>query len=187
MEISRRDWMATSWLLAALPEIAAAQEHAHNAVKSATPPGFSYLDDAAAREIGALAECILPSDETPGAKEAGVIYFIDRALTTFAKDQQDVYRAGLSEAEQNRLKLFPGSENIAALTEEQRMEVVKSIERTPFFQALRFHTLAGFLSDPSYGGNRGGAGWQAISFDNAMTHEPPFGFYDREANEGTKN
>jgi gluconate 2-dehydrogenase gamma chain len=183
MDISRRDWLTTSWLLAVWPEVAAAQEHAHQVVKSSTPPVLGYLDAATAREIAALVECILPSDDTPGAKEAGVIYFIDRALTTFAADQQNVYRDGLLAAQAKRKELFPESESIAGLSEEQQIELLKSLEGSEFFRTLRFHTLAGFLAEPSYGGNRDGAGWKLIGFDNSMVHEPPFGYYDREARE----
>ena len=35
-----------------------------------------------AAEIEAIAARIIPSDATPGAREAGVVYFIDRALST---------------------------------------------------------------------------------------------------------
>ena len=47
--------------------------------------------------MAALAAQILPSDDGPGADEAGVIYFIDGALTTFDADQRGVYRSGMTE------------------------------------------------------------------------------------------
>ena len=47
-----------------------------------------------------MAAQIIPTDETPGAREAGVVYFVDRALTTFDVDQQPLYSAGLRELPQ---------------------------------------------------------------------------------------
>jgi len=172
MELSRRDWFAAS--MALWPEIAAAQAYAQSERK------FEYLDAQTAAEVEAVVETILPSDDTPGAREAGVIYFIDRALTTFHKDQQEVYRAGLKDFQAKRTALFPASQSIAELTAQQRIELLKATEHSEFFGLLRFHTLAGFLGDPSYGGNRDGVGWKLIGFEHSMVNQPPFGFYDRE-------
>jgi len=184
MDISRRDWFVGSLGLSVLPEILAAQEHAHQAVKSATPPALAYLDPETAKEISAMAERIVPSDDTPGAREAGVIFFIDRALTTFDQDKQDAYRGGLAEMQVKRKAMFPASESIAALSEEQQIELLKTMEQSDFFQLVRFHTLAGFLSNPSRGGNRDEVGWKLIGFEDTMVYQPPFGYYDREAKEG---
>jgi gluconate 2-dehydrogenase gamma chain len=184
MDFSRRDWLVATFGLAAFPEILEAQKHAHGAANSGSAAAFEYLDAATAKEIGAMVERILPSDDTPGAKEAGVIYFIDRALTTFDKDKQDAYRDGLKTVEAKRTEMFPDSASIAALTEAQQIELLKAVEHSDFFQLVRFHTLAGFLGDPSYGGNRDQVGWKLIGFEHSMMYQPPFGYYDREAKEG---
>jgi gluconate 2-dehydrogenase gamma chain len=184
MDFSRRDWLVATFGLAAFPEILEAQKHAHGAVNSGSAPAFGYLEAATAKEIEALVERILPSDDTPGAKEAGVIYFIDRALTTFDKDKQDAYREGLAAVQAKRKEMFPESSSVAALNEAQQIELLRTVEHSDFFQLLRFHTLAGFLGDPSYGGNRDQVGWKLIGFEHAMVYQPPFGYYDREAKEG---
>jgi gluconate 2-dehydrogenase gamma chain len=184
--MNRRDWLISTLSMATLPEILAAQQHAHEAAQSAEPPAFSYLDKKTAADIEALAGEIIPSGETPGAREAGVIYFIDRALNTFDQGRQGLYRAGLEHADSQRKSLFPTSQSIAALPSAQRIELLRSIEKSDFFQLLRDHTICGFLSDPSYGGNRGGVGWQAIGFDNQHQHHPPFGYYDAQEKEGTR-
>ncbi len=36
----------------------------------------------------------------------------------------------------------------------------------------------GFLANPSWGGNREGAGWKAIGFEDRHVFQPPFGYYD---------
>jgi gluconate 2-dehydrogenase gamma chain len=185
MDFSRRDWLVATFGLAAFPEILEAQKHAHGAVNSgSTTAALEYLDASTAKEIEAMVERILPSDDTPGAKEAGVIYFIDRALTTFDKDKQDAYREGLTGVQAKRKELFPESASIAALGEPQQIELLKAVEHSDFFQLLRFHTLAGFLGDPSYGGNRDQVGWKLIGFEHAMMYQPPFGYYDRAVKEG---
>ena len=93
--MNRRDWLISTLSMATLPEILAAQEHAHHAVQSIQPPAFSYLDKKAAADIEALTGEIIPSGDSPGAREAGVVYFIDRALHTFDQAQQGLYRSGL--------------------------------------------------------------------------------------------
>ena len=87
-----------------------------------------------------MAAQILPGGETPGAKEAGAIYFIDRALAGFESDKRDLYKTGLAATQENRKKLFPDSTSIAALTEEQAYKLVESIETTEFFEINFFRT-----------------------------------------------
>jgi Gluconate 2-dehydrogenase subunit 3 len=177
MDFSRRDWIFSSLAFAS---IAAAQEHAHRAVLEPNAVEFEFFDPRGAAEIAAIAAQILPSDDGPGAKEAGVIYFIDRALTTFASDQQEVYRKGLREIEHVRERMFPSAASIASMANEQQVELVRAIEKSDFFDVLRTHTVLGFLGNPSYGGNRGKVGWNYIGFEDRMAFEPPFGYYDTE-------
>ena len=154
--------------------IAAAREHASLAVAQSGPAKFEFFDEASAADVAAIAEQILPSDDGPGAKEAGAIYFIDRALITFDSDKQDAYRAGLKD-----LRVRAGG-SLAALASDKQIELLHAIETTDFFDLVRTHTLLGFLGDPSYGGNRGKVGWKHIGFDDRMVWQPPFGFYDKE-------
>lgn len=178
MDFSRRDWIFGSLAFAS---IAAAQEHAHNAILTPGAVEFEFFDPRSAAEIAAIASQILPSDDGPGAKEAGVIYFIDRALTSFDDDKQDVYRKGLREVERVRKRMFPSVESVASLSNEQQIALVRAIEKSDFFDVVRTHTVLGFLGNPSYGGNRGKVGWNYIGFEDRMAFEPPFGYYDSEA------
>jgi gluconate 2-dehydrogenase gamma chain len=104
---------------------------------------------------------IIPTDETPGAREAGVIYFIDRALRTFEKDKQRAYVEGVRALDARARKEFPPAKNFSTLKSEEQIHVLKTIEKTDFFELLRTHTLMGFLADPSYGGNRDKTGLEA--------------------------
>ncbi len=187
MPISRRDFVATAgslgaaWFLADADERRAAVDHAtHQA--SQPQPALQVLTREQAAEVEALASRIIPSDDTPGAREAGVVYFIDRGLATWARDQRPVFSEGLSKLARDVGAKFPGRARLSALSEAQQDEVIRSIEQTPFFGAMRFATLAGMFSLPSYGGNRDYAGWKLLGQENAMEYRPPFGWYDTPAN-----
>jgi gluconate 2-dehydrogenase gamma chain len=155
-----------------------ALQHAHQQVRDGSRE-FAYLQPAAAADIEALASAIIPSDETPGAKEAGVIFFVDRALATFDQDKRGLYRDGLAAAQHRCRDLFPQSASIAGLSAAQRHELAASIEKTEFFEQLRTHTIIGFLATPEWGGNWGQVGWKLIGFEDTGAYQPPFGYYDR--------
>ena len=162
-----------------LLQLAAAQ-HVHR-TGDPQPAGFRALDAASAAELEALAAEIIPSaPDSPGAREAGIIHFIDRALETFDRGLRPAYRSGLAMAQAKRLDLYPQSKSIAGLDSAQRTGLLRAIEATAFFEQLREHTVIGFLANPEYGGNRGRVGWKLIGFDDAGRHEPPFGEYDRD-------
>ena len=56
------------------------------------------------------------------------------------------------------------------------------IERTPFFQAVRFDTIVGMFALPTWGGNRDYAGWHMLGLEHQPQFQPPFGYYDADAN-----
>jgi gluconate 2-dehydrogenase gamma chain len=183
---SRRDWILGSLGTIAWQEIAAAQQHAHESVKAGGSAHLEMLDAETGAEIAALASQIIPSEDGPGATDAGVIYFIDRALATFDADKRDDYRTGMAAVQEKRKSLFPNSTSIASLPAAKQVELMRAIEPLPFFELLRVHTLLGFLGDPTYGGNRGKVGWKHIGFEDSMAFQPPFGYYDGEALKGAK-
>ena len=189
-EISRRDFVAAAgslgaiWLLVDSQEVVEAAHHAAHQV-SQTQPTLTTLTPAQAPEVEAFASRIIPTDETPGAREAGVLYFIDRALSTFATDQRPAFNEGLAKLERDVSAKFPGQTRLSALTPAQQDEVLKSIEDTPFFGQMRFATLAGFFALPTHGGNRDFVGWKLVGQESAMEFRAPFGWYDRPANRRT--
>lgn len=133
-----------------------------------------------AADIDAITSQIVPSSDGPGAHEAGVVYFVDRALSTFDADLRESYRVGMASVQQKRKEMFPGSASIAALASEQQIQLIHAIEKTEFFELLRTHTMYGFLGNPSYGGNREHVGWKLIGFEDRMSYQPPFGYYDAQ-------
>jgi gluconate 2-dehydrogenase gamma chain len=186
-QFSRRDFVATVgsigavWLLSDVSERNEAIAHAAHQVTQAQP-SLQYFTREQAAEIEALASRIIPTDDTPGAREAGVVYFIDRGLASFAKDQQAVFTEGLAKLPKDVGAKVRGESRFSALTPAQQDEVVKSIERTPFFGAVRFGTIAGMFSLPEYGGNRNFAGWNLLGQEQAMEYKAPFSWYDTPAN-----
>ena len=189
MLLTRREWILGSLALAIRPEVLLAQQHAIDVAQAAADGhavAFEYLDAGAASVLSALAAEIIPSDDGPGATEAGAVYFIDRALATFDAEKRDQYKEGLRQIQGLRSKLFPESENVEGLTRAQRQQLIRSFEAAEFFEVLRTHVVLGFLANPEYGGNRGQVGWKYIEFDNEMVFEPPFGYYDAHQNEGAK-
>jgi hypothetical protein len=58
---------------------------------------FQVLSAAEAREFEAIAARILPATDTPGAREAGVVWFFDQAFGTFNAGNLEFARAGMKE------------------------------------------------------------------------------------------
>lgn len=187
--------LSSAWITAHWPAVLSAADHAHRAAQSATPPKFEFFSPDQAAEIDAIAARIIPTDGTPGAREAGVVYFIDRALTTFASDDQKTYKEGLPGLQARVHELFPAIERFSAATPEQQDEVLRSLDdhapvtarpfrphpaAQSFFETLRQHTIAGFLIDPDAGGNRDGVGWKVIGREREHMFQPPFGYYDKD-------
>ena len=119
----------------------------------------------------------MPSDDgTPGAREANVIGFIERVLTTVYAERRPFIEAGLADLNRRAgalVRLAPAPSG--------RTHSCTRSRQTPFFEAVRFLTIVGMFSDPSWGGNREQAGWKLLGFDARAIWQPPFGAYDANA------
>ena len=176
--------LSSAWLALRWPSILAAQEHAQRAAESGQPAQFQFFSPQEAVEIEAVAAQIIPSDDGLGAREAQVIYFIDRVLVTFDRDKQPAYTQGLKDLRNRTQELFSSANRFSSLTPAQQIQLLAAIEKTDFFELVRLHTIMGYLSRPEYGGNHDQAGWKLIGFEDQMTYHPPFGYYDSEYNKG---
>jgi gluconate 2-dehydrogenase gamma chain len=175
MSDSRRNFLLKSfsassaaWLAANWPAQVAAAE------KAQAMGAFTYFSREQAMDVDAIAAQIYPTSDTPGAREAQVIYFIDLALVTFAQDKQDVYAKGLAD-----LSAKTGGKAFAALSPDQQIALLTSIETTPFFKTVRDHTIMGMFAAPQHGGNYRKVGWEQIGFDDSLNFRAPFGAYDK--------
>lgn len=137
-----------------------------------------FFDSSEAAIVMAAASRIFPADESgPGAKEAGVVVYIDRYLAgPYGSDGHrytqppfesgvpelgyqgkatpaEIYREGLKGL--TGFHLLPAAEQDKALT---------PMESTLFFSLLRQHTIEGMFCDPIHGGNVDMLGWQLLGF-----------------------
>lgn len=161
-------------------EVALAAQQAAAASSAADPSAMKFLTPAEAADVEAICAQIIPTDATPGAREAGVLIFIDRALASFYARQAGEFRVGLGEFRQSCQRWRPETTSFAALTSPQQIEYLQRVDHTPFFDSVRMLTIIGMFAMPAYGGNRQGAGWKLLGFEDLHVFEPPFGFYDRD-------
>ena len=179
--ISSLTGLSSTWIALRWPAILAAQQHAHEIASSTQPPHLQFFSPAQATEVDAMCAQIIPTDDTPGAREAHTVYFIDHALATFDKDKQNAYTRGLPDLEAKTRQMFPGASQFSQLNSAQQIQLLTAIEKTDFFETVRVHTITGFLANPEYGGNYQRIGWKLIGFETKFYYQPPFGYYDAEA------
>lgn len=179
--LASASWVALNW-----PAIAAAAEpmkHDHHAMATdgeAPPAAITTLSPAEAADVDAIANLIVPGGETPGARAAGAVLFIDNALGSFFKDQLAAFRKGLADF-QAGFASQPGiATTFASAPEAQQIAWLRQVDKTPFFLAVRRLTVLGLLALPKYGGNKDNAGWALIGVEDNHYWEPPFGYYDRD-------
>ena len=161
-------------------DVAHALEEAHTVAQAGGAAQIAFLSAAEAVDIEAVAAQIIPTDDSPGAREAGIVTFIDRALATFLSQFAVEYRAQLAEFQAALRERHPGAPSFAALSAEQQIEYLKGVDQTPFFNTTRLLTLLGMFALPSYGGNRDSVGWKQIGFEDRHVLQPPFGHDDRD-------
>lgn len=205
MESTRRTFLAQSagalgllFLDSLTPQlIAQATQHAR-AAASGDPRAFRFLTQPEAADFDAFAARIIPSDDgTPGAREAGAVYFADYVLSAINPEQQQDFRGALKVLSQAATQAQPGA-SFASLPVEKQIAVMKSMDKQPTageannsagnkeaeaFGGLRTMVLMGTFSDPSLHGNRSKIGWNLIGYNDQAYWAPPFGYYDAHAEE----
>lgn len=186
-DIPRRQFLRSSanavsalWIAAALGELASVSTLSCAAQVSSSK--WLVLTDAEAAGIDAIAALIIPSGATPGAREAGVVNFIDRSLNTFAVGQRPLFTAGVAELDHRATEAHPSAKSFAALDEAQQSAMLHDLEKakSDFFTAMLAATAAGMFSNPEYGGNKDKIGWKMIGFEDRFFWQQPFGYYDRD-------
>jgi gluconate 2-dehydrogenase gamma chain len=168
-----------------------AEAHAHPG--NAKAAKYMFLSAAEVAFVDAAVARLIPGDELgPGAKEAGVTYFIDQQLFggwgTMAKmyrqgpyaegtpqqgyqsplTPQEIFRVAIREINQQLGKPF---EKLAAKEQDEVLKNLEegklALESVPsrfFFNLLLEGTIDGFFADPIYGGNRDKVGWKLVGF-----------------------
>lgn len=176
-----------SWAMAdlfAVEDALAWAAHQMSPDGTALEPGaLTVLTPAQARTADAAISRIIPSvDGRPGAHEAGALYFVDRSLATFNAAAKPVYLRGLRDLDRDAARAVKGVKEFALLTPAQQDDLLRRIEKTPFFQALRFDAIVGTFALPTWGGNRDHVGWHMLGLEHQPAYQAPFGHYDADAN-----
>ena len=122
---------------------------------------------------------IIPTDDSPGAREAGVVYFFDRALATFCSQLAGDYRSQLA-AFQAEYRRPSGHQFVRRRSpSDQQIEHLKGVDQTPFFDDAAL-TLLGMLRCLNTAATATVVGWKLIGFEDLHVFRPPFGYYDRD-------
>jgi gluconate 2-dehydrogenase gamma chain len=127
--------------------------------------------------LSAMVERLIPADDLgPGALDAGVLRFIDRALGEAESESADDYRAGL--AALDRYSRYSRGAPFVELSPRDQDSVLIDVQTgaatgagtgfegssAAFFNLVKDHTWQGMFGDPQYGGNAEFAGWDLIRY-----------------------
>lgn len=126
---------------------------------------WSFLTESEAKLLDAVLDRIIPGDQDPGARDAGVIYFIDRQLAGTYARYQESYRSGLqslaASCQSVRGAAFESlapEDQTAVLEQLERNEAPaehwKSQSASSFFGMVVNHAMQGFYGSPIHGGNK---------------------------------
>ncbi len=140
------------------------------------PGGWKFLTADEVPLVEAVAEQIIPADQDPGAKGAGVVYFIDLQLAGPYRRFQEKYRSGLLSLRQTSQQMH--GKPFEKLAWDDQTELLKSLEadRAPkelwkdpsaaeFFNLVREHTMQGFYGSPRHGGNKNYCSYRMLGLE----------------------
>ena len=164
------------------PDAALAQEELAQLQKmKALAPGE-------AATIAAVCERLIPSDSTgPGAREANVVRYIDRALASDLAAFRPAYTAAVLAIDAYAQQKFGAV--FTALSTDQQDAVLRDMDQNrattqdptvvrpagasavdfapssrAVFEMIRTHAVQGMFSDPAHGGNTNFVGWKLVRF-----------------------
>jgi gluconate 2-dehydrogenase gamma chain len=148
---------------------------------------YLYLSEPEIRFLEAAVEHLIPTDELgPGARDAGVVVYIDRQLAGTPQQgyqsrftPQEVYRIAIREINQHCRAEF--DRPFAQLASDRQLRLLEQLEKNEialpslsskfFFDLLWRNTEEGYFADPLYGGNRDKVGWKLLGFPGVPSGE----------------
>ena len=147
---------------------------------------FLVLDADEARDFAAIAARIIPTTDTPGATEAGVVYFIDKAFAAEMNARLEGVKTDLAAFNDALSAAHPGADPLSSLSDTDQDAFLRSVEDSGFFSLIRVMTIFGTFAMSKYGGNNGNVGWEMLNFKGAQgAWQYPFGHYDAEVHGGS--
>lgn len=144
--------------------------------------GWLFFNPHQAATVEAIAARLFPTDSLgPGATEAGVVNYIDRALAGPYADLQETYRLGLAALEgaarAGHARPFATCDTAAQdhlLAAMERGDLsFQAPDPIAFFDLLLAHTQEGLFSDPTHGGNLGAVIWKLLGFPGVQAAYAP--------------
>ncbi|MEI7829999.1 MAG: gluconate 2-dehydrogenase subunit 3 family protein [Prolixibacteraceae bacterium] len=155
---------------------------------------WRFFTEKEALLVGFIVEQIIPTDEWPGARDAGVVNYIDKQLVGPLSRFQEKYRKGifamvtsceelykkqfgeLSWDEQTDFlkKMESGKlaellkDNLAGQGMQKTDHWADGLDRT-LFDLIRSHTMQGFYGSPRHGGNKNYVSYRMIGLDYPFT------------------
>ena len=144
-------------------------------VSNAAAQGAAYqqLTAPEAKLLEAIVDRLIPADVSgPGALEAGVVRYIDRALADALATNRAAYSAGLTAlnayASATRgkpfLELGPRDQDSVLIDCETGAATGFVGSSAQFFGMVLSHTRQGMFGDPHYGGNQNFVGWDLLGY-----------------------
>ena len=147
------------------------------------------LSNLTAREteiLSAMIDRLIPSDDLgPGALDAEVVRYIDRALSEAESDAADAYRAGLAALDTySRYTRGGPFIDLSTIDQDSVLLDVQISAATgagvgfvggsgSFFNMVKSHTWQGMFGDPEYGGNVNFAGWDLLDYPGVRLRVSP--------------
>ena len=173
--LSRGDLLKRAGVLgaAATLPVAARAERAGAAEGVAQLQQMKTLSPTQATTIGAFVERLIPTDASgPGAREANVLRYIDRALAGGLWMFRPSYVAAAQALDAYSQSKYGA--DFAALSTDKQDAVLTDMDlnrATGFnpnakavFEMIRTHAVQGMFGDPAHGGNTGMVGWKLVRF-----------------------
>ncbi len=161
------------------PALIAIVESACSAKQQAST--YQVLGQAEAADFAAIAARIIPTTDTPGATEAGVIHFFDNAFAAEMSDQLAAAREGLAEFNAALNGANASTDRFSELTNDEQDAYLASRDTSDFFNLVWTMTIFGFFAMSKYGGNKDHVSWDLIGFEGRHGGwQYPFGHYDAE-------
>jgi gluconate 2-dehydrogenase gamma chain len=147
---TRRELLKTAAAAIAAPVARAQHQHADTGLVQLSQP---YTPEALKPEqmqwVAKLVDLIIPRTDTPGASDAGVPVFIDRALTQDA-EAKALFLEGMAQLDEAAQRKHGSA--FAALSVERQTELLTAIETDPasvlgrFFKQVKDLTIDGYYT-----------------------------------------
>jgi gluconate 2-dehydrogenase gamma chain len=132
---------------------------------------FRFFNPARAATVEAVTDQIIPADQEPGAKWAGVVHYIDLGLANDLKDLRPAYSEGIQYLETLAHRIsgkifadlqFAEQTKVLDKLEHDETPIANGLSGREFFELMRKHTLEGFFGDPKH--DRSSVGWKVLGF-----------------------